>query len=99
MRRSCAIQLDSHTNAKEASLRVLLVEDEASLAKQLASALGAAGYAVDCAADGAAADFLGHTEPYDAVILDLGLAGLYGGSIALAGSPAGGLRATLQLPS
>ena len=54
-------------------MRVLVVEDEALLAKQLMIALKAAGYAVDCAADGAAADFLGHTEPYDAVVLDLGL--------------------------
>ena len=54
-------------------MRVLVVEDEARLAKQLAAALGAAGYAVDCAADGARGDFLGQTERYDAVILDLGL--------------------------
>ena len=39
----------------------------------LASALGDAGYAVDCAADGERADFLGQTESYDAVVLDLGL--------------------------
>jgi two-component system, OmpR family, response regulator len=54
-------------------MRVLVVEDEALLSQQLASALGAAGYAVDCAADGERADFLGRTEHYDAVILDLGL--------------------------
>src|SRR5712691_8948390 len=54
-------------------MRVLIVEDEALLANQLASALGDAGYAVDCAADGERADFLGQTEHYDAVVLDLGL--------------------------
>ena len=54
-------------------MRVLVVEDEASLSEQLASALGDAGYAVDCAADGERADFLGQTERYDAVVLDLGL--------------------------
>jgi two-component system OmpR family response regulator len=54
-------------------MRVLVVEDEAALAQQLTSALGAAGYVVDCAADGARADFLGTTEQYDAVVLDLGL--------------------------
>ncbi len=37
------------------------------------AALGDAGYAVDCAADGERADFLGQTEDYDAVVLDLGL--------------------------
>ena len=54
-------------------MRVLIAEDEALLSKQLAAALGDAGYAVDCAADGDRADFLGQTEGYDAVILDLGL--------------------------
>lgn len=54
-------------------MRVLVVEDEASLAKQLIAALGRAGYAVDHAADGARADLLGHDENYDAVVLDLGL--------------------------
>lgn len=43
------------------------------IARQLAKALGAAGYAVDVAADGEQADFLAHANPYDAVILDLGL--------------------------
>src|SRR5215470_16288914 len=54
-------------------MRVLVVEDEALLSQQLATALGDAGYAVDCAADGERADFLGQTERYDAVVLDLGL--------------------------
>ena len=52
---------------------MLVVEDEARLARQLTTALADAGYAVDCAADGERADFLGQTERYDAVILDLGL--------------------------
>src|SRR5687767_11746747 len=54
-------------------MRVLIVEDEARLSLQLTEALGRAGYAVDCAADGERADFLGETERYDAVVLDLGL--------------------------
>jgi two-component system OmpR family response regulator len=54
-------------------LRVLVVEDEKLLSRRLAAALGEAGYAVDCAADGERADFLGQTEQYDAVVLDLGL--------------------------
>jgi len=54
-------------------VRVLVAEDEAVLAGQLATALTAAGYAVDCAADGERAEFLGATEQYDAVVLDLGL--------------------------
>jgi two-component system OmpR family response regulator len=54
-------------------MRVLVVEDEAKIARQLAGALADAGYAVDTAADGARADFLASTERYDAVVLDLGL--------------------------
>ena len=52
---------------------MLVAEDEAVLAGQLATALTVAGYAVDCAADGERAEFLGATEQYDAVVLDLGL--------------------------
>ena len=54
-------------------MRILVVEDEELLARQLTVSLTQAGYAVDCAADGERADFLGHTERYDAVVLDLGL--------------------------
>jgi len=54
-------------------VKVLIVEDEVQLAEQLSRALGEAGYAVDHAADGAKGEFLGRTEGYDAVILDLGL--------------------------
>ena len=54
-------------------MRVLIVEDEEALARQLAAALEGAGYAVDFAADGDRADFLAQTEPYDAIVLDLGL--------------------------
>jgi two-component system OmpR family response regulator len=54
-------------------VRVLVVEDESRLSRELAAALGDAGYVVDCAADGARADLLAHTEQYDAVLLDLGL--------------------------
>src|SRR5205809_5286564 len=59
-------------------MRVLVVEDETRLSRRLARALGDAGYAVDCALDGERADFLGQTERYDAVVLDLGLPKLDG---------------------
>jgi two-component system OmpR family response regulator len=52
---------------------VLIVEDEAPLAKQLIAAFHRAGYAVDHAADGDRADLLAQDELFDAVILDLGL--------------------------
>ena len=54
-------------------MRILIVEDEILLSRQLAKALTGAGYAVDCAADGEQADFLFQTQEYDAVVLDLGL--------------------------
>jgi two-component system, OmpR family, response regulator len=54
-------------------VRVLVVEDEASLARQLLELIRGAGYAVDYAADGERAELLAHDEPYDAVVLDLGL--------------------------
>ncbi|MEM8617658.1 MAG: response regulator transcription factor [Pseudomonadota bacterium] len=62
-------------------MRILVVEDEADLRRQLADALTHAGYAVDLAADGEDGHFLGDTEPYDAVILDLGLPKMDGVSI------------------
>lgn len=62
-------------------MRLLLVEDEAPLAAQLAQALTRQGYAVDSAADGEEGWFLGDTEPYDAVLLDLGLPKLDGVSV------------------
>ena len=62
-------------------MRVLLVEDDPDLSRQLKSALADAGYAVDHAPDGEEAHFLGDTEPYDAVILDLGLPKIDGVSV------------------
>ena len=54
-------------------VRVLIVEDEPALSRQLRVSLADAGYAVDAAADGQRADFLARTESYDAILLDLGL--------------------------
>jgi two-component system, OmpR family, response regulator len=54
-------------------MKILVVEDELSLARQLMAAFVEAGYAVDHAADGEQADFRAQTEKYDAVVLDLGL--------------------------
>ena len=59
-------------------MRILVVEDEPALSDQLAAALRQAGYAVDCAADGARADLVARTEPYDAIVLDLGLPAIDG---------------------
>ena len=54
-------------------MRLLVVEDDPDLNRQLVSALQEAGYVVDSATDGEEGHFLGDTEPYDAVVLDLGL--------------------------
>lgn len=62
-------------------MRILVVEDDPDLNRQLVTALQDAGYAVDSAADGEDGHFLGDTEPYDAVILDLGLPTLDGISV------------------
>ena len=59
-------------------MRALIVEDHAPLAAQLRDALAEAGFVVDLAADGEEALFLGETEPYDVVVLDLGLPRLDG---------------------
>ncbi len=54
-------------------MRVLVVEDDPDLSRQLSEALKDSGYAVDVADNGEDGHFMGDTEPYDAVILDLGL--------------------------
>ena len=59
-------------------MRVLVVEDEPDLARQLTTALTDEGYVVDLASDGEEGHFLGDTEPYDAAVLDLGLPGVDG---------------------
>lgn len=54
-------------------MRILVVEDDPILRRQLSERLAGEGYAVDMATDGEEAAFLGATEPYDAIVLDLGL--------------------------
>ncbi len=62
-------------------MRLLLVEDDPTLRAQLRTGLAAAGYAVDEADNGRDALHLGATEPFDAVVLDLGLPQLDGLSV------------------
>ncbi|HLF22647.1 MAG TPA: response regulator transcription factor, partial [Burkholderiales bacterium] len=54
-------------------MRLLVVEDDPDLNRLLVNALKDAGYVVDSAKDGIEGHFLGESEPYDAVVLDLGL--------------------------
>ncbi|MFZ2318613.1 MAG: response regulator transcription factor [Pseudomonas sp.] len=56
-------------------MRLLLVEDHVPLADELLATLNQQGYAVDWLADGRDAAYQGATEPYDLIILDLGLPG------------------------
>ncbi len=62
-------------------MRLLVVEDDKDLNRQLTAALTDAGYAVDSAFEGEDGHFLGDTEPYDVVVLDLGLPKLDGVSV------------------
>ena len=59
-------------------MRLLVVEDDAVLRETLKRDLERAGFAVDVAADGVSGEFLGASETYDVVVLDLGLPGLPG---------------------
>ncbi len=62
-------------------MRVLLIEDDPDLNRQMADALRDADYAVDSAFDGEEGHFLGDTEPYDVVVLDIGLPKMDGISV------------------
>lgn len=59
-------------------MRLLLVEDNVALADELLADLSRQGYAVDWLADGRDALVQGAIEPYDLVVLDLGLPGMPG---------------------
>jgi two-component system OmpR family response regulator len=78
-------------------MRVLVVEDDRNLARHVSAALGMAGYVCDAAHDGEEAQFLGDTEPYDAVILDLGLPKIDGLTILRRWRAAGRLTPVLVL--
>jgi len=62
-------------------MRILVVEDDTNLNRQLKEALEEAGYAVDTAFDGEEGHFLGDTEPYDTIVLDIGLPRMDGLSV------------------
>jgi len=59
-------------------MRLLLLEDDHKLSDSLKNKLSAAGFAVDQSFDGIDGGYMGESEPYDAVILDLGLPGRTG---------------------
>ena len=78
-------------------MRLLVVEDDPDLNRQICAALSHAGYAVDSAANGEDGHFLGDTEPYDAVVLDIGLPKMDGITILEQWRKAGRLMPVLIL--
>lgn len=54
-------------------MRLLVVEDDRDINRQVVTALEEAGYVADKAFDGEEGGYLGENEPYDAIILDMGL--------------------------
>ena len=62
-------------------MKILLVEDDALLAQEIASALRRENFAVDIAGDGEDGHHLGDTEPYDVAVLDLGLPKMPGAAV------------------
>lgn len=59
-------------------MRLLLVEDDPSLGPNLQTALNKAGFATDLCIEGIDAEAMGNIEPYDLIVLDLGLPGQSG---------------------
>ncbi len=70
-------------------MKVLLVEDDAPLAEQIARALRDENFVVDIAADGVDGQHMGETEAYDAAVLDLGLPKIPGATVLRAWRKAG----------
>ncbi len=59
-------------------MRILIVEDNVELSRRLKEDLAKVGFAADIAGNGVDGEFMGDQEPYDAVVLDLGLPGRAG---------------------
>ena len=79
-------------------MRILLVEDEPVLAQQINTVLVTEGYAVDIADDGIAAEALGVSQPYDTIVLDMGLPGRDGMQV-IKNWRAAGMRAPVLILS
>ena len=78
-------------------MRLLVVEDDPDLNRQLTTALTDAGYVVDRAFDGEEGHHLGDTEPYDAIILDIGLPKMDGISVLESWRRSGRMMPVLML--
>lgn len=62
-------------------MRILVAEDDPTLGPQIRSALSRDGYATDLSTSGDEAHHMGQNEPYDLVVLDIGLPGMDGLSV------------------
>ena len=80
-------------------MRLLLIEDDPDLVQSLRGDLARAGFAVDVANNGLDGEFLGDTEPYDTVVLDLGLPEKNGMEILQAWRARGNLVPVIVLTS
>lgn len=78
-------------------VRILIVEDDASLAGALAQMLRAEGYAVDAMSSGEQAVLAARQEAFDLVILDIGLPGMDGYEVLRRLRGAGGATPVLVL--
>src|SRR5437879_9875198 len=79
--RFCRTTPTKRASGRHVTLRLLVIEDDPDLNRQLTTALSDAGYVVDRAFDGEEGHFLGESEPYDAVVLDIGLPKMDGVSV------------------
>jgi DNA-binding response OmpR family regulator len=59
-------------------MRILIIEDDRAIATNVYDFLSAQGHAVDAAADGVTGLHLAVTQPFDAIVLDIGLPGMDG---------------------
>ena len=78
-------------------MRLLLVEDDLELARTVSKELKTAGFVPDHTADGIEAEFLGNEEPYDVIVLDLGLPGKPGLDVLTSWRSAGNCTPVLVL--
>ncbi|HET6202016.1 MAG TPA: response regulator transcription factor [Planctomycetota bacterium] len=78
-------------------MRLLVVEDDRRLRDALRDALASAGYAVDVASEGEDALHQATHEPYDAIVLDIGLPKLSGLAVLSAARAAGASTPVLLL--
>lgn len=79
--RLCFVLILPPMNINASCMRIMVAEDDLDLADQVRKTFLKEGHAIDLASDGEEVRFLGESEPYDLILLDLGLPRLDGISI------------------